>query len=77
MTIHSWSRTIQGFFLFSPTPRRLRRPNHPNPNLFLFGLSFTFIRRAGRIGQKARQSMGRAGQGRAGQGQGGAGQGAG
>ena len=67
---------------YSPTPRRLRRPNHPN--LFLLGFSSklilwlsSFYTRAGqgRAGQ-GRAGQGRAGQGRAGQaGQGRAGQG--
>ena len=53
----------------SPTPRRLRRPNHPKPIPFrVFHLnSFSLISKQGK-GQEEGRGRGRSGQGRAGQG---------
>ena len=51
---------------YSPTPRRLKRPNHPN--LFLLLLSFEVVPKfASREGSYAGPGQGRAEQGRAGQ----------
>ena len=59
--------------LNSPTPRRLRRPDHPN--LFLLGFSTQTHSKLLFISSTASRARGRAGQGRARQGRGGAGRG--
>ena len=64
LMIRCWSLNVEGSSFYSPTPRRLRRQNHPN--LVLLGFSSKLIVWLSSFFQnRSQKQAGRAGQGRA------------